>query len=251
MAFRGTGPRIIPRAIGDIGILERALWMNGLRKLKDSLVDVATNGKKDFSPLIEILKNIKEAHGEVQGHNAQSYETVHKLATAIISYYKKDTMSKGLLGLLPWKLGKPGSIAAEMAGGRSGAVWEWDAVDIDNFIVELETKRLLPRDRYDPSSQISYDAIWINNPLTGRPFKLPENFKLPFKIFGTDEIPLFRRRHRDYPIAFSDRLRREHGGKWYNIAFDFAIKYGPLFWAFIMYKFIKDSIEEAQGTKKK
>jgi len=248
MSFRGTGPRIIPRAIGDIGIMERALWMNGLRKLKDNLVDVATNGKKDFSPLIQMLQQIKEAHGEVQGHNAQSYETIHKLATAIISYFKKDTMSKGILGLLPWKLGKPGSMAAEMAGGRSGAVWEWDAVDIDNFIVELESKRLLPRDRYDPSSPIKYDAVWVNNPLTGRPFKLPE--KLPFTIFGK-EIHLFRKRHNDYPIAFSERLRKEHGGKWYNIAFEFAVRYGPLFMAFILYKFLKDSIEEAQGTKKK
>ncbi len=233
MAFRGTGPRIIPRAIGDIGIMERALWINGLRQLKDNLTEVATNGKKDFSPLIKMLQNIKEAHGEVQGHNPQSYETIHKLAIGIIAYYKKDTMSKGFLGLL--RIGKPGSMAAEMAGGRPAAVWEWDAVDIDNFIVALETKRLLPRDRYDPSKPIKNEAIWINNPFTGKPFKLP----------------LFSRRHKDYPIAFSDRLRREHGGKWYNIVFDYTVKYGPLFAAFLLFKFIKDAIEEAQGTKKK
>lgn len=244
MAFRGTGPRIIPRAIGDIGIMERALWMNGLRKLKDNLVEVATNGKKDFTPLIQMLQQIKEAHGEVQGHNPQSYETVHKLASAIISYFKRDTISKGLLGLL--RAGKPSSFAAEMAGGKSGAVWEWDATDIDDFLITLETKRLLPRDRYDPSKPLKYDALWINNPLTGRPFKLPDEINL----FGK-KIPLFRKRHPDYPIAFGERLRKEFGGKWYNIGFDYAVKYGPLFMIFIFYKFMKDALEEAQGTKKK
>ena len=158
-------------------------------------------------------------------------------------------MSKGILGLT--RIGKPNSIAAKIAGGRSTAVWEWDAVDIDNFIVALETNRLLPRDYFDPSQPLKYEAIWVNAPFSANPIRLPENFKLPFKLFGKDEIPLFRRRVRNYRELWSNKLRKDFGGKWYDVSFDFAVKYGPLFMAFMLWKFFKDALDEAQGTKKK
>ncbi len=250
MAFRGSGARMIARAVGDINLFEKNLWLGCIRQLKDTLQEIATNGKKDFSPLIEMLQKVKEAYGEVHGHNPQSYANIHRLAAGMIAYFKKDTMAKGLLNILrPWRLGKPSSIAAEMAGGRSAAVWEWDAVDVDNFIVALETKRLLPRDRYDPSKPRVYEPIWFN--FAGRMIKLPEKLTLPFKIFGKNEFNLFRRRAPDYKIAYSNKLRKEHGAKWYNLVFDFAAKYGPLFMAFILWKLLKDALDEAQGKKKK
>lgn len=245
MAFRGAGPRMIARAIGDIGLMEQKLINGCIMKLKDTLHTVATDGKKDFSPYLAMLQGVRDAYGSVHGISPLGYETVHKIAAAIIAYHKKDTFSKGILGI--FRFGKPASIAAEIAGGRSAAVWEWDAVDIDNFVVALETKRLLPRDRFDPSQPARHEPIWVNNPLTNKPIKLPGK---TFKLFGK-EIHLFQRRVTDYKTWYSDKLRREHGAKWYNIVFDFAVKYGPLFMAFMLYKFIKDAIEEAQGTKKK
>jgi hypothetical protein len=248
LAFRGAGPRVIPRSIADIALMEKNVMNGCILELPNVLHQTAISGKKDFSEIIKILYGVKQAYGQVHGAEA-GYETIHKIAGAVITYFKKDTMSKGILGLT--RIGKPNSIAAKIAGGRSTAVWEWDAVDIDNFIVALETNRLLPRDYFDPSQPLKYEAIWVNAPFSANPIRLPENFKLPFKLFGKDEIPLFRRRVRNYRELWSNKLRKDFGGKWYDVSFDFAVKYGPLFMAFMLWKFFKDALDEAQGTKKK
>lgn len=247
MAFRGAGARIIPRSIKDIAVIEQALTTECLLKLHPVLAEIAANGKKDISPVIQMFQRIKLAYGDVHGYEL-GYEVTHKIAAAVITYFKKDTMSKGLLGLL--RFGQKSSIAAEVAG-RSGAVWEWEAIDIDNFINTLESHRLLPRDQYDHSKPPAYEPIWVRPPFSREPMKLPFEIKLPFKVFGHEKIPLFQRRVKDYKKWYADKLRKEYGGKWYNIVSDYTVKYGPLFIAFILYKFIKDALDEAQGKKKK
>jgi len=234
MAFRGGGPRIVPRAIKDVGIMEREV-MPWIDKMPHILNDLAINGKHDFSSIIEYLRKAQEAYNNVHGTGGdldQMYGFTYRIASAVIDYFKKDSMAKPLFGL--FRIGRKNSIAAEYAG-RSTAVWEWDSRDIDRFAIALESYRLLPKNYWninEPPTADKFHNVFINLPFFKHPIKTP-----------------FKKRDVDFKYNAA-KLRKDHGGDWKAITFDIVNQLLPLAIAFLLWKYIKDAMDEATGKKK-
>ena len=152
----------------------------------------------------------------------------------VIQYFKKDAMAKPLFGI--FRLGRKNSIAAEYAG-RSSAVWEWDARDIDRFIIALESNSLIPKVPYKkqdgPTLEDRYFDFWG---LLKKPVKLPS-------ILG-------KRIKADYQWN-SHRLRKEFGGDLKDIIWDTVNQALPLAMIFLLWQYFKKSYEEEAGGKKK
>jgi len=243
--YRGTGPRMVARAIKDIGSIEATVtpW---LLKMPQVMSELAVNGKHDFSPIIEYLRTAQKAIFDVHGSEG-AQEFVYKIAGTVINYFKKDGMAKPLFGLL--RLGKRNSMAAEYAG-RSSGVWEWDSRDIDRFCVALESYRLLPLNPYDSNKteRAKLDkktGKWVKGKFIGGQ---PEDrwIKLPFL---KNPIKFGKKRHIDF-IHNGAKLRKEHGADWKAITFDMVNQFLPLAIAFLLWKYIKDAMDEASGKKK-
>ena len=235
--YRGTGPRMIARAIKDTGSIEENVtkWM---LKMPDVLSEIAVSGKHDFTPIIEYLRVAKKAINDVHGsEGAQKF--AYKIAGTVINYFKKDGMAKPLFGL--FGIGKINSMAAEYAG-RSTGVWEWDSRDIDRFCVALESYRILPLNAYDlnKTERGKKEGIYIGGKLEDRWIKLPF-LKKPIR-FG-------KKRHIDFEFNGA-KLRKEHGADLKAITFDMINMLLPLAMAFVLWKYIKDAMDEAEGKKK-
>ena len=234
MAFRGGGPRIVPRAIKDVGIMEREV-MPWIDKMPQFLNEIAINGKHDFSQIIEYLRKAKEAYNGVHGIGGSAegvYGFTYKIATAAINYFKKDSMAKPLFGL--FRLGRRNSMAAEHAG-RSTAVWEWDSRDIDRFCIALESYRLIPKNYWDlskPPTPDEFHNVFIKLPFFKHPVKTP-----------------FKKRNVNFEYNAA-KLRKEQGGDWKAITWDMVNQILPLALAFLLWKYIKDSLDEVSGKKK-
>jgi hypothetical protein len=224
IAFRGTGPRMIARQIKDLATMEEKV-INGLFGIPKMLKEMAIDGKQDFSPMIKYLLDAQSAFRDVHGAGPD-YEYVYKIAGMVVNYFKKDTMAKPLFGLL--RFGKINSIAAEYAG-RSSAVWEWDSRDIDRFAIALESYNLLPKKPYDKSKSPTYEDNYIN--IFGKPVK-----------FG-------RKQKADWDWN-SRRWREEFGGNMRDMTFDMVNQFLPLATAFLLWKYIKDAMDEVSGKKK-
>lgn len=231
MAFRGTGPRMVARAIKDVAALEEGA-IPAISKLGRTLQQMAIDGKHDFSPIIEAMLKARQAFNDVHG-TGDDMKFNYNIATAVIQYFKKDSMAKPLFGL--FRLGKRNSMAAEYAG-RSTAVWEWDSRDIDRFCVALESHRILPKTAFDifevRKKGGEYENVYWINPITKKPFKTP-----------------FKKLKVNYEYN-ADKLRKEFGGDLKAIAWDMFNQFVPLAIAFLLWKYIKDAMDEASGKKK-
>jgi len=239
--WRGAGARVLPRAIGDISVIEKSVAPE-LIKVPKVLQQLAIDGKQDFSPIIEIMTKVHGALDGIHGPDA-AHRAVHHIAAMTINYFKKDTRARIAYGL--FGLGRKNSLAAERAGG-SLRVWEWDSGDIDRFIYAIETRALLPKDPYNPvNSKIEYQPVYMNLPFIKNPVKLPESLK----VFGK-ELRLFQTRKPDYEW-YSRRLRMRFGGTMKDFVFDWVNRYIPLVAVWLLWKFIKDALDESEGKKKK
>lgn len=226
MTWRATGPRLTARALNDTGSMEKNVipWIIEMPKL---LNKIAVSGKHDFSPIIEYLQKAQDTITAVHG-TGDDFKYIYKIASMVIQYFKKDTMAKPLFGLL--RVGRKNSIAAEYAG-RSTAVWEWDARDIDRFCVALESLNLLPKDTYDRTMGPQYEDRYIS--IFGKPIKFGKKTKVdPFHVWN------------------SNRLRKEFGGTLKDMAYEVFWNIGPAVLVFLLWKFFQDSMEEALGKKK-
>lgn len=234
--YRATGPRMIARAIKDTGSIEATVtpW---LLNMPGIMSEIAVNGKHDFSGLIEYMRKAQKAIFDVHGsEGAQEY--IYKISGAVINYFKQDTTARGVVGLFGLrKLGQRNSIAAEYAG-RSSAVWEWDSRDIDRFATALESYRLLPKNAYDLNK--TKDGKFIGGKMEDRWIKLPF-LKKPIK-FG-------KQKHIDFEYNGA-KLRKEHGADFKAITFDIVNQFLPLAMAFLLWKYIKDAMDEVSGKKK-
>ncbi|MBI2641342.1 hypothetical protein HYW87_01985 [Candidatus Roizmanbacteria bacterium] len=246
LLFKRAGPRTIPRSIGDTATMEQHMMNGAVLKLQGVLQQMAVGEKRgDFSPLIQILNEVYQAYIQVHGA-PQGYEAVHKLASAAIAYFRKDDVAKIAMGA--FASGRLNSIAAEVAG-RGTAVWEWDATDIDKFVIALESNGLLKKNPYDLSIPGETEQVYIRPskflkkiPIVGwLPFE-----KVPFlnKAYKTP----WETRKKDYPYNGHD-LREKYGGDWNHVIWEFINKYGPLFLIFMLYKFITEAQKEAEGKK--
>lgn len=229
--FRAGGLRVLPRAIGDIAAQEQAL-IKGIMQFPELLHQVAINGKHDFSEIIKTIGSAKTVLENTIGAD-YGHQIAHHLAAVAISYFKKDTYAKALFGVL--SSGRKNSLAAERAG-RSAIVWEWDSREIDAFCVALESHTILPKDPYDTSkSKIEYEPIYMKVPFTKNMVKLPEK--------------IFKQRKKDFHWN-SANLKKEFGGDWKSKVFDIMNRYLPIVILFLLFKFLKDALDEAQGKKK-
>ncbi len=226
MTWRGTGPRLTARALKDTGSMETNVvpWIINMPRL---LNQIATSGKHDFAPIIEYLQKAQDTITQVHG-TGEDFKYAYKIASMVIQYFKKDSMAKPLFGL--FRIGKKNSIAAEYAG-RSTAVWEWDARDIDRFIVALESVNLIPKEAYDKTVGPKYDDRYIT--LFGRPIKFGKKMR-------PDSFHEFT----------AQRLRKEFGGTYGNMALDIFWQLGPAVLVFLLWKYFQDSLEESSGKKK-
>jgi hypothetical protein len=235
MTFRGTGPRMVARAIKDVASAEQTItpWIFNMPMV---LNEIAINGKHDFSPIIEYMRKAQKAITDINGV-PDTYEHMYKMAGTIINYFKKDAMAKPLFGL--FRLGQRNSMAAEYSG-RSSAVWEWDSRDIDRFAVALESYGLLKNKPYDLQP---FTKGKIGGQLEDRWIKIPGIKKpIKFNLFG-------KKRHVDYEYN-SLKLRKEHGADLKAITLDMVNQFLPIAIAFLLWKYIKDAMDEASGKKK-
>lgn len=242
VAYRGTGPRMVARAIKDTAALDSACtqWLMNMPVI---MSEIAVNGKHDFSPLIEFLIKAKKAINDVGG-SEPAQEFVYKVSSGIINYFKRDGWAKPLFGL--FKFNQINSIAGEYASS-STAVWEWESKEIDQFCIALRSHRLLPGTPYDlnktemeeengikKAKHIAgkLEEVWWINPITKKPFRT-----------------IFKKRHIDFEWNVA-RLRKDHGADWKAIGWDYISKYLPLFFMILIGKYIKDALEEMMGKKK-
>lgn len=237
MAFRGTGPRMVARAIKDVASIENTV-LPWIWNMPTVLNEIAINGKHDFSKIIEYMRAAQKAITDINGV-PDTYKHMYQMAGTVINYFKKDGRAKPLFGL--FGIGKRNSMAAEYAG-RSTAVWEWDSRDIDRFCVALESTSLLKNKPYDLQKTEEGKFVggkledrWISNRFT--------------RLFTKKPIKFGKKRHIDYEYN-ALRLRKEHGADWKAITWDMVNQFLPLAMAFLLWKYIKDAMDEAGGKKK-
>lgn len=238
--WRGAGARVLPRAIGDISTMEKNVTAEVV-KLPKILQNMSIDGKRDLTPVLELMTKV---YGALDGAIGTDYaqKVIHHIAGVTINYFKKDTTARVAYGL--FGLNRKNSLAAERAGGSS-RVWEWDSTDIDRFCLALESRALLPREPFNPTnSKPEYNPVYIKLPFVNQVVQLPKSFKI-----GKTEIPLFAKRKPDYEYTIK-QLRKDFGGNWKDIAFDYINRYLPLIIAWLLWKYISDANKEAEGKKK-
>lgn len=225
IAFRGTGPRMAARSIGDIALLEDEV-INGLLDLPKLLHKISIDGKNDFSPIIEYLQKAKNAFDSVHGVGDEFYKFAYNVSGLVVNYFKKDSISKAFGGI--FGLGRINSIAAEYAG-RSAAVWEWDSSVIDRYMTAVESYGILPLQGYNMSIGPRFVDRKIK--ILGLEFKLGRKIQPDFKWTAA-------------------RFRKEFGGDFKAIAFDMVNKFLPIVMALILWQYLKEALEDAQGKKR-
>lgn len=259
--FRGGGQSVLARSIRDIASVEENV-SKPITEFVKKMRDMAINGKRDFGPIIEIIQKVYGAMDGIIGIG-YAHELASKLAAMTITYMKKDTQARAFMGI--FGIGRYNSMAAESAGKKIG-VWEWDSSEIDKFIYALEARGLVPPTPYNIAQEPTYDPLYVNLPFLKEAVKLPET--IPFKkaaewvgikdgkiqykdkvIFEFKDIPLFRRRHKDYS-TWSKQLREKFGGTKFDMLFDILNRYLPAFLIFIMIAQIKKAFEDSEGKKK-
>lgn len=259
--FRGGGQSVLARSIRDIAAVEENV-SKPITELVKKMRDMAINGKKDFGPIIEIIQKV---HGAMDGIIGISYanELASKLASMTIMYMKKDTQARAFMGALGF--GRFNSMAAESAGKKAG-VWEWDSADIDRFIFALEARALVPGTPYNIGKDPTFESVYVNIPFAKEPIQLPRAIpmkkiaewfgikegKVTYKdktLFEFKDIPIFRRRQRDYSV-WSKQLRENFGGTKMDMMFDIMNKYLPLAIVFVLWNLIKKAFDDSEGKKK-
>ncbi|MCR4276612.1 MAG: hypothetical protein NUV87_00625 [Candidatus Roizmanbacteria bacterium] len=238
MAFRGTGPRMAARAIKDVALIEQQIipWIIEMPRV---LNEIAINGKHDFTPIIEYMRKAQKAITDVNGVD-DTYEFMYKMAGTVVNYFKKDAAAKPLFGL--FRLGQMNSFAAEYAG-RSSAVYEWDSRDIDRFAVAMESYGLLKNKPYNLQSRGN------NGEFTGGKWEDKYISNRFTRLFTKKPIKWGKQRHVDYKFN-SIEFRKEFGADWKAITWDMVNQFLPLAMAFLLWKYIKDAMDETQGKKK-
>ena len=262
--FRGGGQSVLKRALGDINSTEQNL-VKPIGEFVKKIRDMAINGKKDFSPIIEIIGKV---WGSMDGIIGFPYanELASKLASMTIMYMKKDTQARALMGV--GGLNRFNSMAAESAGKKVG-VWEWDSADIDRFVTALETGGFVPPNPYNIGAEPGRAPVYINTLFSKNPIKLPEKIALtniakffgieggeiknPFNgkiMFTIKDIPLFTKQEHNFHGWTSKDLRKNFGGTKFDMLFDIMNKYLPAFLIFILLAQLKKAFEDSEGKKK-
>lgn len=230
LSYRATGPRTLARSLGDIGQVEVNMY-GPLKDLLNSLHAVSIDANHDTSKIIESLTKIRAVMEDLHGKN-EAQRTVYRLAMMTIAYFKKDTVTR-IPGMGLRTLGQKHSVAAEFVGSKM-VVWEWDVSDIDKFMVELESRKILSKEPYDMAN-----------------LKGPPNAARSIYIPGVGEINFGEEASRDLVDLeyFSGTLRKAFGASGKNITYEILRKYLPLAAAMIAWQFISKAFKETEGKK--
>ncbi len=226
LAFRASGESILSRAMGDTASMEQRV-SDKLQGYLDSLHEASISPQHDISKVLETLLDVKKVYEEIHGPQA-GFEIAHHLVGFTIAYFKKDTAAKNWIGRLT-RVGRYNSIASEVAGTFRG-VWEWENSDIDNFIVELERRRIVPKGEHELRKG---PEIERREPLNLFGLKIPMGYK-KIQYASTNEIT-------------GKRLRKDFGATKLNIATEFLSKYLPLILLFILFQAIARAAKEELG----
>jgi len=221
LAHKGAGERVPARALGDINAVEKNV-ANSILQLFTTIRQASIDGKKDFSEIVKLIGKAQEQVDVLQGREP-SQKLAHHMAAVAISFFKKDTAARGLLGIIG--TGKRNSIAAEFAG-RSSAVWQWESKEIDAFCTALETAHILPKPPYEIQKPPTFEPIVWKIPLLGKDVKLP-----------------LKRRKPDY-IWNGTKLRKEFGGDWKSKTFDLVNQYVPIALAILLFYYLQKAYKE-------
>ncbi len=246
--FRGGGETVLARSIRDIASVEENV-SKPITELVKKLRMMAIDGKKDFGPILEIITKVHMALDGIIGP-VYANEMSSKLAAMTVMYMKKDTQARGFMGI--FGVGKFNSMAAESAGKKVG-IWEWDSTDTDRWYTALEARALIPGTPYNIAQEPTPEPVYITIPFIRTPVKLPDKIETSKlgAFFGITlpDIPLFTRRHHDW-TAWSKQEREKFGGTKYDMVFDILNRYLPLMLALILFKQMKDALEDSEGKKK-
>ena len=153
-----------------------------MTKYIESLQSVSLNPKHDISELLKMLHSMHHTIENIHGHE-QAAKIVTAMASITIAYFKKDSIANNLITKLGTTTRK-NSLAAEFAGTFRG-VWEWELSDVNNFIVELERMKLLPKEAFDLGDEENVEIV--NKKLLGIiPYKQTRKQKTHHYLTGAD-----------------------------------------------------------------
>ncbi len=222
--WSNTGAGALNRAVREVAEAEMQVF-TPLKELWDALPQVAIDPNRDISPLI---KPLKVMHEHLQSIHDKLYaiKVMDQVASGIIAYFRKDTIAK----VFPFRFarfGKVNSIAAELVGPFKG-VWEWEAKDIHNFLVELQRQELVP---HYPRE------LWQKAPdVKARP-----------RLFG-----LFRPRVEYHPATkyYARNLADRAGARWWHLGWEYINKYLPLIIGYLLWQALSKAFkEEYEGQR--
>lgn len=236
LSFKGSGPRILARAIGDLSLVELDC-SNELNHYIQSFRKIALDyNNKDFTPLLESLTKMKKAISTLHSQE-KANKVVHHLALLAINYFRLDARAEGLIGQILYR-GQINSLAARFAM-RPGHVWEWKTEDVDAFIHALETNNILAKDPIDLGLTME---------------EAKKNIKTkyyPIKIFGKTLFKIPYKVRQDFKEDYSgNRLRKETRTDIKGKIEHILLRYTPAFLFLLLFLAIKKGLEELGGGKK-
>jgi len=226
LALRGAGQRVLARALGDTGKVETEVY-GAMTKYIDMLQPLSLDPKHDIHKLIETLELMHTAIDQIHGHT-EAARVVTAMASLTIAYFKKDTFAKNVL-TKAFSVGRTNSLAAEFAGKFSG-VWEWELPEIDNFISQLERRKLLPKEALNLADE---GVVKISDK----------------KFLGIIPYKKTSREKSEHAYMTGKELRKNFGGSAKDIGIEMASKYLPLFLIFMLYTLITKALKETQDKK--
>lgn len=241
LAFKNSGDKVLKRRMTDTNDADIIVFKN-ISNLLQMLNPIAISPERKMDELIKAIGSIQH-QVEISINKETSYKVAYQLSTMVINYYKKDTVGRNLL--TKYFSNDYHSLAARFAGQNKG-VWEWEAREIDQFIIGLEQLRILPTEPYDMVA-VKYKEIPVIK-LFGKTFYKrigvdPDQIvETPFKIFGIT-LGKIRQIKGDFEY-YGAKLRREQGAAGINIAFEVINRYLPIFLIFVLYEFLKKALEK-------
>jgi len=227
LAWRASGEKVLKRRLGDIASVETEVFAN-LTKFISLLPQVATDGKHDFKPLVEVIKKIQTflqgAHGK-----EYSYKVAYHLSLMAISYFRKDAVADNLLTKI-FSIGRANSLAAEYAG-FGVPVWEFGIKEVDGFINALVLAEALPRHPYETTKT------------------KPDIEKRAFSLLGK-KLFTYMVRKPDYEY-YEGKLRKSVGATLKQLAvFELAGNTLPVLIILLIFLALKKGLDELGGGKK-
>lgn len=231
ISFRAAGGTIIPRIVNDIAKVENDVVGN-IGEMFKSFHSVAIDSKHDFSPILEAIGKMKTTYEGIHGPE-KAEKIAYNFIKVAVTYFRKDDIARPWLGLAG--VMRKNSIAAEFLG-KTHDVWEWDAIDIDRFLVAIENKRILRKEPLAYGGGLDLNKVMEKEPL---------------KIFGMKTGFSFNKLKPSHKDNYSQKMREDVGATYKHVIYDLMNKYGFAAVAFLLYSWMSKAFQENFGKKEK